>query len=104
MSPKNIKANERELASKVSEWINENIKRNNYPFTTASVETGIKVDAKTRFGDIIIWKNIETREAYSYLELKPPLGNSEDLDTFRQKAIELKVKYAFTWDFQNLRA
>ncbi len=104
MSPKNIKANERELASKVSEWINENIKRNNYPFTTASVETGIKVEAKTRFGDIIIWKNIETREAYSYLELKPPLGNSEDLDTFRQKAIELKVKYAFTWDFQNLRA
>ncbi|MHB8337499.1 MAG: N-6 DNA methylase [Ignavibacteriaceae bacterium] len=104
MSPKNIKTNERELASKVSEWINENIKRNNYPFTTASVETGIKVDAKTRFGDIIIWKNIETRDAYSYLELKPPLGNSEDLDTFRQKAIELKVKYAFTWDFQNLRA
>jgi len=102
ITPKSIKANERELASKVSEWINESIRRNNFPFTTASVEAGIKVDAKTRFADITIWKNIETREAYTYLELKPPFGNIEDLETFRQKAIELKVNYAFTWDFQSL--
>ena len=35
----NIKTNERELASKISEWINEIIKRNNFPFTSASNET-----------------------------------------------------------------
>lgn len=100
----NIKTNERELASKISEWLNEIIKRNNFPFTSASNETGIKVDISTKFGDIVIWKNRETNEAYSYIELKPPFGAKEDLETFRQKAIELKVKYAFTWDFQNLIA
>jgi len=100
----NIKTNERELVSKISEWINEIIRRGNYPFTSASVETGIKVEDSTKFGDLIIWKDRETSDAYSYIELKPPFGNTENLKTFKQKAIELKVKYAFTWDFQNLRA
>ena len=44
-----LKTNERELASKISEWINEIIKRNNYPFTSASNETGIKVSSITKF-------------------------------------------------------
>ncbi|MBU2505834.1 MAG: SAM-dependent methyltransferase [Bacteroidetes bacterium] len=101
---KNIKTNERELASKISEWFNEIIGRSNYPFTSTSNETGIRVDATTKFGDIIIWKNRETNQAYSYLELKPPFGTKEDLETFRQKAVELGVQFAFTWDFQNLYA
>src|SRR3990172_1106770 len=103
---KTIKTNERELASKISEWINEIIKRNpQYPFTSASVETGILVEkSKTRFGDIIIWKDRETNNAYSYIELKPPFGDAENLQTFREKAIELNDDYALTWDFQNLRA
>ena len=99
-----IKTNERELASKISEWLNEIIKRNNFPFTSASNETGIKVDTSTKFGDIVIWKNRETDKAYSYIEIKPPSGAKEDLETFRQKAIELKVQFAFTWNFQNLNA
>lgn len=99
---KNLKTNERELASKISEWLNEIIKRGNFPFTSASNETGIKVNTSTKFGDVIIWKNRETSEAYSYIELKPPFGTKEDLETFRQKAVELGVQYALTWDFQNL--
>ena len=99
---KNLKTNERELASKISEWLNGIIKRGNFPFTSASNETGIKVSSSTKFGDIIIWKNRETNEAYSYIELKPPFGAKEDLETFRQKAVELGVKFALTWDFQNL--
>ncbi len=99
-----MKTNERELASKISEWMNEIIKRNNYPFTSSSNETGIKVGKSTKFGDLIIWKNREANEAYSYIEIKPPFGANENLVSFRQKAIELNVNFAFTWDFQNLHA
>ncbi|MCP5061146.1 MAG: N-6 DNA methylase, partial [Ignavibacteriae bacterium] len=100
----NLKTNERELASKISEWINEIIKRNNFPFTSASNETGIKISKSTKFGDLIIWKDRESNEAFSYVEIKPPFGAKENLETFKQKAIELNITYAFTWDFQNLRA
>ncbi len=101
---KSIKTNERELASKVSEWLNEIIKRSNFPFSSASNETGIKVDTSTKFGDIIIWKDRASNEPYSYIELKPPFGSSENLETFRLKALEIEVQYALTWDFQNLNA
>ncbi len=102
---KTIKTNERELASKISEWINEIIKRGNFPFTSVSNETGIKVAGnKTKFSDLIIWKDRETHTTFSYIEIKPPFKKAENLETFKQKAIGLKVKYAFTWDFQNLRA
>ncbi len=84
--------------------MNDKIKRGNYPFTSASNETGIKVGKSTKFGDLIIWKNRESNEAYSYIEIKPPFGAKENLETFKQKAIELNVNFAFTWDFQNLRA
>ncbi len=101
----NIKTNERELAGKIAQWFNEHIQRNKYPsFTSASNETGIKVDLKTYFGDIVIWENREIKKAYSYIELKPPFGPSEDLERFRKKATELNVKIAYTWDFQNLNA
>lgn len=99
-----MKTNERELTSKISEWMNEKIRRGNYPFTSASNETGIKIGKSTKFGDLIIWKNREANEAYTYIEIKPPFGAKENLETFKQKAIELNVNFAFTWDFQNLRA
>lgn len=100
----NIKTNERELAGKIAQWFNEHIQRNNFSFTSASNEAGIKVDSKTYFGDIVIWENRETSKAYSYLELKPPFGAAEDLDRFRKKAVELGVKIAYTWNFQTLNA
>jgi hypothetical protein len=100
----NIKTNERELAGKIAQWFNEHIQRNNFPFTSASNEAGIKVDSKTYFGDIVIWENRETNKAYSYLELKPPFGAAEDLERFRKKAVELGVEIAYTWNFQTLNA
>ncbi|GBD87080.1 putative type I restriction enzymeP M protein [bacterium BMS3Abin03] len=100
-----IKTNERELASKVSEWMNEIIQRSNFPFTSVSNETGIKIsDSKTNFSDLIIWRDRETNNAFSYIEIKPPFKKAENLETFKQKAVGLNVDYAFTWDFQNLRA
>ena len=100
----NIKTNERELASKVAQWFNEQIKRAKYPFTSASCEPGIKVGKTTYFGDIIIWGNREIDKAFSYIELKPPFGKIENFERFRKKAIQLNVKIAYTWDFQSLNA
>lgn len=92
----NIKTNERELAGKVSQWFNEHIRRNKFPFTSATTETSVRIDKTTYFGDVVIWKNRETREAFSYMELKPPFGASEDMDRFTKKARELNVKIAYT--------
>ena len=100
----NIKTNERELSSKIAQWFNEQIKRGKYPFTSASCEPGIKVDKTTYFGDIIIWENREIDKAFSYIELKPPFGKTENIERFRKKAVQLKVKIAYTWDFQSLNA
>ena len=99
-----IKTNERELASKIAQWFNEQIKRGKYPFTSASCEPGIKVGTTTYFGDIVIWQNREIDKAFSYIALKRPFGLTEDFKRFKQKAIQLKVKIAYTWDFQSLNA
>jgi len=99
-----INTNERELSSKISEWFNDVIKRSNYifPFKEATVETGIKVDSKSRFSDIVLWVNRQSKQAHTYIELKPPFKAKEDLNTFREKAKQLKPKFAITWDFQTL--
>lgn len=99
-----IKSNERELSGKVAQWFNEQISRGNFPFKSASNEPGIKVDDKTYFGDIVLWESDESRIAYSLIELKPPFGAAENLDSFRKKALKLKVKIAYTWNFQQLNA
>ena len=96
--------NERELVSKLTEWFNETIQRNKLPIKEATNESPAKYDAKTFFGDIVLWINREARQAYSYIEIKPPFAVKENLDTLRKKAISYKVKYCFTWDFQNLNA
>ncbi|MBL7995460.1 SAM-dependent DNA methyltransferase [bacterium] len=104
MPKSSIKTNERELAGKVAEWFNSVIQQRKYPFTDATNEPGVKIDKKTRFGDIVLWRNREAKDAFSYIELKPPFAASENLETFRQKALELSVRYAYTWDFQTLNA
>jgi len=92
---------ERELVSKITEWFNENIKRNKYPFKDATNEVPAKYDLKTYFGDIVLWIDRAAAKAYSYIEIKPPFAAKEDKDTLRKKAISYGVKYCFTWDFQN---
>ena len=104
MPKSSIKTNERELAGKVAEWFNSVIQQRKYPFNDATNEPGVKIDNKTRFGDIVLWRNREAKDAFSYIELKPPFAATENLETFRQKAIEYAVRYAYTWDFQTLNA
>jgi len=98
------KTNERELVSKLTEWFNEHINRNKFPFKEATNESPAKYDVKTFFGDIVLWINRESDHAYSYIEIKPPFAAKENIETFRKKAIGYKVKYCFTWDFQNFNA
>lgn len=97
-----VKTNERELSGEVKAWFQAEIDRNKYTFKTATNEAGTKTGKVTRFGDIVLWHNREANEAFMLLELKPPFGAVENLSTLTEKAISLKVKYACTWDFQNL--
>lgn len=97
-----IKTNEREFSGKVAEWFQQTADMNTLPFKIATIEPGIKIDTRTKFGDIVLWRNLLARDAFSYLELKPPFAKKENLETFRQKALQLGVQYAYTWDFQNL--
>jgi type I restriction enzyme M protein len=102
MAKKSGITNERELVSKLTEWFNEHIKRNKFPFTEATNESPAKYDSTTYYGDIVLWISREAKQAYTYLEIKPPFASKENLDTLRKKAIGFSVKYCFTWDFQNL--
>ncbi len=98
------KTNEPELVSKLTEWFNEHINRNKFPFKEATNESPAQYDVKTLFGDIVLWISREAEKAYSYIEIKPPFAAKENLETFRKKAIGYGVKYCFTWDFQNFNA
>ncbi len=102
MTKKKNETGERELTSKISEWFNEHIKRNKFPFKESTVEAPAKYDSTTYFGDIVLWVDRASRQAYSYIEIKPPFAEKEKLDTLRKKALSYNVKYCFTWDFQNL--
>jgi type I restriction enzyme M protein len=104
MAKKPSTTNERELTAKISEWFNEIIRRNKFPFAETTIEAPAKFDSKTYFGDLILWINREAHQAYSYIEIKPPFAAKEDLETLRKKAISYKVKYCFTWDFQSFNA
>ena len=104
MAKKKTGTNERELTSKLSEWFNDHIKRNRFPFKEVTNESPAKYDSTTYFGDIVLWINRESRQAYSYIEIKPPFAAKENLETLRKKALSYGVKYCFTWDFQNFNA
>lgn len=104
MAKKKSETSERELTSKLAEWFNEHIGRNKFPFKEGTVEVPAKYDSTVYFGDIVLWINREARQAYSYIEIKPPFAAKENLETLRKKAISYGVKYCFTWDFQNFNA
>jgi hypothetical protein len=97
------RTNERELASKVATWFQEHIQRNKFPFTSASNETGIKGEGTTKFGDILLWRNREANEVFTLIELKPPFGQKENLNSLTEKAKSLKSRFVYTWDFRNLQ-
>jgi hypothetical protein len=97
-----VKTNERELSGEIKNWFQNEIDRNNYPFKQCTNEPGLKSIGSTKFGDITLWKDRESKQAFTLIELKPPLGNTENLKTLEEKANTLKVKFAYTWDFRNL--
>jgi len=99
-----IQTNERELASKIAHWFSEYLAEREYPFRSASVEPSIKVGKSTYFADIIIWADEQETIPFSYIELKKPHGEPENLERFAGKAQALKVKIAYTWNFQTLNA
>ena len=104
MTKSKSKITERELGGLIATWFNEEIKRNKFPFELATNEVKAELVGKNLFGDIVIWEDFNSRKAYSYIELKPPFGAHENLESFKKKAQQFKIKYAFTWDFQNFNA
>ncbi len=99
----NIKSNERELSGKVAEWLNEHIKRNDFPFNSVSNEAGIGTSGTTKFGDVVFWKDRNSNDAYGLIELKSPTGGRENLNSFKEKMQYLNIEYAFIWNFQQLK-
>jgi hypothetical protein len=92
------RTNEREIAVWLCEQLNRMAEIGAHPFKEVSAETGVKNQGRTLFPDIVLWKNRAAGEAFAYLEIKQP-GKIEDLDTFLEKALNLRVKYGLTWNF-----
>lgn len=86
-----IKTNERELSGEIKNWFQNEIDRNNYPFKQSTNETGLRSIGTTKFGDITLWKDRESQQAFTLIELKPPFGNVENLKTLEEKANTLKI-------------
>ena len=88
--------NERELVSKLTEWFNDTIKRNTFPFKEATNESPAKYDSKTYFGDIVLWKDRISRKAYSNKNMKFILTEKEklyDWATAEKMAKEILEEY-----------
>jgi type I restriction-modification system DNA methylase subunit len=91
------KATEREATGWLSGEINEILSQGGYPFKESTIETGLSGETY-RFPDIVIWFNRSARDAFAFIEVKPP-GKTEDTGRIREVASRLKVQYAVTWDF-----
>lgn len=93
-----IKSTEREIVGWIAGIINSIFEKGGYPFELATTESLIK-DETSLFPDLIIWKNRNTNDVFTFFEFKKPL-QYENLKTLKEKALKLSVKYVFTWNFQ----
>jgi len=93
-----IKSTEREIVGWIAGVINSIFNKGGYPFEIATTESLIK-DESSLFPDLIIWKRRDINNAFTFFEFKKP-NQYENLETLKQKAIKLNVKYVFTWNFQ----
>ncbi len=91
------KTTEREVSAWISEQINGFLSAGGYPFTESTVETSLS-GATSRFPDIVIWHNREAKDAFAFIEIKPP-GAKEDTGRLKEVAERLKVEYLLTWNF-----
>jgi type I restriction enzyme M protein len=99
-----LRANEREFASKVYQWMDSAFSRGGHPFESVSGETGIKIGGKTLFLDGAIWLNRAANLAFSNFELKTPetdVRDSELLKNAAEKARVLHADYFVTWNMRD---
>jgi len=99
-----LRANEREFASKVYQWMDSAFSRGGHPFESVSGETGIKIGGKTLFLDGAIWLNRAANLAFSNFELKTPetdVRDSELLKNAAEKARALQADYFVTWNMRD---
>jgi len=99
-----LRANEREFASKVYQWMASAFARGGHPFESVSGETSIKVGGKTLFLDGAIWLNRAANLAFSNFELKTPdtdVRDSELLKNAAEEARALHADYFVTWNMRD---
>jgi len=100
-----VRANEREFMSQVTSWLNEFLKKGNYPFEEVSSEPSIKVsEEKTRFPDVQIWLNRKAGQGFCGWELKTPVTQVDDpklLDDAAEKAQAMHADFFVTWNMRN---
>lgn len=92
-----IKTSERELSNWLCQQINEILHQGGYPFEESTTEVSLTGET-SRFPDIAIWINRSAREAFAFIEIKPP-GKLEDRSRLPEVAERLKCHFAITWNF-----
>ena len=99
-----LRANEREFASKVYQWMDSAFTRGGHPFESVSGETSVKVGSKTLFLDGAIWLNRAANLVFSNFELKTPETDVRDaglLKNAADKARALHADYFVTWNMRD---
>ena len=99
-----LRANEREFASKVYQWMDAAFSHGGHPFESVSGETSIKIGGKTFFLDGAIWLNRAANLAFSNFELKTPETDVRDpelLNNAAEKARALHADYFVTWNMRD---
>jgi len=100
-----VKANEREFMSQVISWLNEFLSSGTYPFETASSDPSIKMSGeKTKFPDVLIWRNRLAKQGFCGWELKTPataVDDSDLLENAAEKATAMNANYFVTWNMRD---
>jgi len=100
-----VKANEREFMSQVISWLNEFLSSGTYPFETASSDPSIKMlGEKTKFPDVLIWRNRLAKQGFCGWELKTPataVDDSDLLENAAEKATAMNANYFVTWNMRD---
>jgi hypothetical protein len=98
-----LRANEREFASKVYQWMDAAFSRGSHPFESVSGETSVPIGKKTLFLDGAIWLNRAVNLAFCNFELKTPETDVRDSELLRnaaEKARALRSDYFVTWNMR----
>ncbi|MDE3068096.1 MAG: SAM-dependent DNA methyltransferase, partial [Verrucomicrobiota bacterium] len=99
-----LRANEREFASKVYQWMDTAFAGGGHPFESVTSETSIKIGSKTFFLDGAIWLNRAANLAFSNFELKTPQTDVRDPELLKnaaEKARALHADYFVTWNMRD---